>query len=82
MGPIGGGGVWVGSESLELPFAPPAKFNGPLLRDFKYISGILSSNSVDWHPFEANWVKGRVCGHVQKSEAPALGCRPRGESSQ
>ena len=25
---------------------------------------------------------GGVCGHVQKSEAHALGCRPRGESSQ
>ena len=26
--------------------------------------------------------RGEVCGHVQKSEAHALGCRLRGESSQ
>ena len=27
-------------------------------------------------------LRGGVCGHVQKPEAHALGCRPRGESSQ
>jgi UDP-N-acetylenolpyruvoylglucosamine reductase len=27
-------------------------------------------------------LRGGVCGHVQKSEAHALGCRSRGESSQ
>jgi len=43
---------------------------------------ILSSSPVDCHPFWADWVKGGVCGHVQKSEAHALGCRPQGESSQ
>jgi hypothetical protein len=57
-------------------------FSGPLSRDFKYIIGILSLSSVDCHLFWANWVKGGVCRHVQKSEAHALGCRPRGESSQ
>ena len=31
--------------------------------------------------FEQIGLRGRVCGHVQKSEAHALGCRPR-ESSQ
>jgi len=35
-------------------------------------------------PFLSNLGKrgGGVCGHVQKSEAQALGCRPLGESSQ
>jgi len=56
-------------------------FSGPFPRYFKYIIGILSSSPVDWHPFWANWVKGGVCRHVQKSEAHVLGCRPRGESS-
>jgi len=29
-----------------------------------------------------HWVKGGgVCGHAQKSEAHALGCKPRGESA-
>ena len=32
--------------------------------------------------FEQIKFKGGVCGHVQKSEAHALGCRPRGESSR
>jgi hypothetical protein len=27
--------------------------------------------------YEQIWVKGGVCGHVQKSEAHALVCRPR-----
>jgi hypothetical protein len=43
---------------------------------------ILSLRTVDWHPLWANWVKGGVCGHGQKSEAHVLGCRPRGESSR
>ena len=74
-----GGGVWGGSEF----FGPPLQtFTGPLLQNFKYIIGILSSNPVDWHPLWAIWVKGGVCGHVQKSEAHALGCRPLGDSSQ
>jgi len=48
MGPIGGGGVRGGSEF----FGPPLeKFTGPLLRNLKYIIGILSSSPVDWHPF-------------------------------
>jgi len=79
MSRIGGGGGPGGSNVF---WTPPPKFTGPLLRNFKYIIGILSSNPVDWHPFWANWVKRGVCGHVKKSEAHALGCRPRGESSQ
>ena len=64
-------------------FMPPLqKITRPLLQNFKYIIGILSSSPVDWHPFWTNWVKGGVCGHVQKSETHELGCRPRGESSQ
>ena len=68
-----------GTEFFETPLQ---KFTGPLLQNYGNISGILSSSPVGWHPFEANWVKGGVCGHVQKSEAHTLGCRPRGESSQ
>jgi len=57
-------------------------FIGPIPRILNYIIIILSSSPVDCHPFSANWVKGGVCGHVQKLEAHALGCRPWGESSQ
>jgi len=76
--------IWVKSEGGGPEFfGPPLqKFTGSLLRKFKYIIGILSSKPVDWHPFWAYWIKGGVCGHVQKSEAHALRCRPRGESSQ
>ena len=81
MGPIGGGegGEGGGAQSF---LDPPSKNLRSLLRNFKYIIWIPSSSSVDWDPFWAIWVKGGVCGHVQKSEAHALGCRPRGESSQ
>ena len=68
---------------------PPARFylfwgdiqflSRPLPRSSKYI---LSSSPVDWHLFWANLVTGGVCGHVQKSEAHALRCRPQGKSSQ
>jgi len=74
------GGGWSGGVQSYLD--PPSKNLGSLLRNFKYIIGILSSSPVDWDPFWANWVKGGVCGHVQKSEAHALGCRPWGESSR
>jgi len=77
MCPIGGGGGLGGSR-----VTPLQSFTGSLLRNFKYIIGIISSSPVDWHPFGATWVKGGVCGHVQKSDAHVLGCRPRGESSQ
>ena len=33
------------------------------------------------HPFKANCFKRGVCGHDQKSEAHALGCRQWGESA-
>jgi len=87
-----GGGYWGGGGSRAPKLkkgltsntfflAPPGRSKN-FLRNFKYIRGILISLPIDWHPFWANWVKGGVCGHVQKSEAHALGCRPRGESSQ
>ena len=79
MGPIGGGGGGRGGPEF---FGPPSKNLQSLLRNFVTIIGILSSSRVDWDPFKANWVKGGARGHVQKSEAHALGCRPRGESSQ
>ena len=80
MRPIGGGGVVRGGPEF---FGPPLqKFTGSLLQKFQYINEILGSSPVNWHPFWANWVKEGVCGHVQKSEAHGLGCRPRGESSQ
>ena len=75
-----GGRVWWGGGSRVF-WTPLQKFTGSLLQNFIYI-GIFSSSTVDWHPFWEIWVKGGVCGHVQKSEAHALGCRPRGESSQ
>ena len=57
----GGGG---GSEFLGWD---RHKFSGPLLQNFKYISGILSfelrRSPVDWHP---NWVKG---GSVDMSKS-------------
>ena len=40
--------------------------------------GFLIANLFE----QINWVKVGVCGHVQKSEAHAPGCKPRGESSQ
>ena len=74
------GGVWVGSEFFEPPFALPAKFTGPLLRDFKYISGILSSSSVDWYPFEANWVTGGGSVDMSKSQRHMRSGADRGVS--
>ena len=75
-----GGGVRGGPEF----YGPPLRnFTGPLLRNYKYITRILSSSIVDWDLFQANWVKGGGgCGNVQKSEAHTLRCRPRKESSQ
>ena len=52
------GGVWGGPSFFDPPVPPLQKFTGPLLRNFKFISGIFSSSPVDWHPFKANWVKG------------------------
>ena len=52
--------IWVQSEgggSRDF-WTPPPKITGSLLRNYKYIIGILSSSPVDWHPFRANWVKG------------------------
>ena len=50
-------------------FGPPLQnFTGPLLRNIKYISGILSSSPVDWHPFRANWIKGGGSVDMFKSQ--------------
>jgi len=52
MGQIGGGEEGGGGLGGSEFFGPPLqKFTGSLLRHFKYISGILSSSPVDWHPF-------------------------------
>jgi len=76
MGRIGeGGGFSFFAGGLQF-------FSAAILRNCKYVVGILSSSLVDWHPFWAIRLRGGVCGHVQKSEAHALRCRPRGESSQ
>ena len=69
--PRRGRGFWVPRGGSELFWGGLQDFSGPLLRNFKYIVGILSSSPVDSHPFWANWVKGGVCGHVQNSEAHA-----------
>jgi len=45
-----GGGGWEGPEFLDPPLSP-SKNLGPLLQNFKFIGGILSSSPVDWHPF-------------------------------
>ena len=76
-------GGWEGSPALFYFFAGLLHFlSGQLPRNFKFIVGVLILSPVDWHPFWANCVKREVCEHVQKSEAHALGCRPRGKSSQ
>ena len=49
MSRIGGGWVGPGGSKFFGPFLQ--KFTGSLLRNFKYIIGILSSSPVDWHPF-------------------------------
>jgi hypothetical protein len=52
MGPIrGGGGVGVPRGGSELFGGGLQKLTGPLLGNFKYIIGILSSSPVNWHPF-------------------------------
>ena len=55
----GGGGIrnrkyW----GIKFLGPPLQKFPGTLIRNLNYISAILSSSPVDWHPFWANWVKG------------------------
>jgi hypothetical protein len=45
------GGGMGGSEFFEPPCAPPPKIYWATPTKFKYISGILSSSPVDWHPF-------------------------------
>jgi hypothetical protein len=70
MSRIGGGWVGPGGSKFFGPFLQ--KFTGSLLRNFKYIIGILSSSPVDWHPFWANWVKGGglwTCPNVRGTRA-------------
>ena len=52
MGPIRGKGGW----GVRVVLGGP-KHVWPLLQHFNYIVRILSSSSVDWHPFWANWVE-------------------------
>jgi hypothetical protein len=64
-------------------FGPPPK--NSLGHSYKILD-ISSESSAQTQSigtlFEQIGFRGGVCGHVQKSEAHALGCRPRGESSQ
>ena len=77
----GGGG---GSEFFRPPLSssPPSKrFIGPLLRNLKISSKSLAQAQSIGTLFEQIGLRGGS-GHVQKSEAHVLGCRPRGESSR
>ena len=75
----GGGGVF---PDGFLVFS--GGFSSFFLGHFHGIFKDLSESSAQAQPiathFEQIGFRG-VCGHVQKSEAYALGCRPRGESS-
>ena len=79
LGPIKGGGGRGGPKFLGPPLQ---NFTGPLLRNFKHIIGIPVQAQSIGTLFERIGLRKGVCGHVQKSEANALGWRPRGESSQ
>ena len=50
----GGGGKGGGLSFLD----PPSKNYSALLQNFKYISGILSPSTVDWHPLGHNGLRG------------------------
>ena len=73
-----GGGGGGGSSFLD----PPSK--NLLGHSYKIVNTLAESSAQAQSIgtlFEQIGLRGRVCGHVQKSEAHALGCRPR-ESSQ
>jgi len=79
MSRIGGGGV----RGVQSFLDPPSKN----LPGHSYeISNLSSESSAQIQSigtlFEQIGLRKGVCGHVQKSEAHALGCRPRVESSQ
>ena len=81
MGKIrGGGGVWGGPSFLE----PPSK---NLLGHSYEILNIPSESTTQAQSIGTLFGQigsrgGGICGHVQKSEAHAIGCRQRGESRQ
>ena len=75
-----GGGVGRGGSGVF--WSPPPK---KLLGHFYEIVIIYLESSAQTQSIGTLFEQiglGGVCGHVQKSEAHALGCRPRGESSQ
>jgi len=77
--------VWGGPGGSRVCFGPPLhNFTGSLLRNLNISSESSAQTQSIGTLFEQIGLKGGggVCGHVQKSEAHALGCRPRGESSQ
>ena len=78
-GAEGGGGGWGGSEFLGTP-------SRIFLGHFYEILNVSAESPAQAQSigtlFEQIGLRGGVGGHVQKSEAHALECRPRGESSQ
>ena len=82
MGRIRGGGSG-GVRVFLTPLCPPSK--NLLGHSYKIVNTLAESSAQAQSIgtlFEQIGLRGRVCGHVQKSEAHALGSRPRGESSQ
>eukprot|EP00983_Pelagomonas_calceolata_P093525 1157782-Pelagomonas_calceolata.AAC.5 len=81
--PIGGGGL----EGVDILGPPFQSFSGPLLQNSKSIFGFLRSRTVDWHPLNANWVKGgSVCMagsqcHARKGVG-SKGCKCKGAANQ
>jgi hypothetical protein len=83
MSSIGEGREGGGGGGVSSFWDPPSRI---LLGHFSeiiiiYLKSSAQTQSIDTL-FEQFGLRGGVCGHVQKSEAHALGCRPRGESSQ
>ena len=77
-----GSGGGVGRGGSRVFWSPPPK---KLLGHFYEIVIIYLESSAQTQSIGTLFEQiglGGVCGHVQKSEAHALGCRPRGESSQ
>jgi len=57
-------------------------FSGPLPQILKHISDSSAQAQSIRTLLKQIGLRGEICEHVQMSEANALGCRPRGESSQ
>eukprot|EP00983_Pelagomonas_calceolata_P020424 644173-Pelagomonas_calceolata.AAC.2 len=71
--------MWGGRRGGGDFWGPPLQnFSRPVLHDCKHIIGFLSSSPVDWHPFAANWAKGRGCLHGWESVPCAEGCGQQG----